>query len=155
MTLPAELVKAKSYGDIFSLVKKSVKNTLGLHRMGLMLFLGNLPLKVGAFHPLGTNDIVINRQLLGQMNSLRHKSQIFAILLHEYLHTLGYADEREVRRLTYKICQEIFGKKHETVEAALSGPWSDISEDEYGEIESDLDLELVRDFERIDIGYII
>jgi hypothetical protein len=155
LALTAELDKATSYGDIFSLVKKAVKITLGLHRMGLMLFLGNLPIKVGAFHPLGTNDIVINRRLMGHIHSLKHKSQIFAILLHEYLHTLGYTDEREVRRLTYRICQETFGEKHETVEAALSGPWADISMEDYDDIEPDLDLELVRDFERIDIGYII
>ncbi len=155
MTLTTELDKATSYGDIFSLVKKVVKLTMGLHRMGLMLLLGNLPINVGAFHPLGTNDIVINRRLLGQIYSSKHKSQVFAILLHEYLHTLGYTDEREVRRLTYRICQETFGKTHETVEAALSGPWADISMEDYDDIEPDLELELVRDFERIDIGYII
>jgi hypothetical protein len=155
LTLASELDRTTSYGDIFSLVKKVVKQTLGLHRMGLMLFLGNLPMKVGAFHPLGTNDIVINRRLLGKINSLKHKSQVFAILLHEYLHTLGYTDEREVRRLTYRICTEVFGKGHEAVEAALSGPWADISLEDYEDIEPDLDLELVRYFERIDIGYII
>jgi hypothetical protein len=155
LSLPVELVKATSYGDIFSLVKKTVKITLGLHRMGLMLFLGNLPTNICAFHPMGTNDIVINRRFLGQIKNLKQKSHIFTILLHEYLHALGFFDEREVRRLTYRICQEIFGKNHETVEAALSGPWANISEEDYEEIRPDLQLELVRDFERIDIGYII
>jgi hypothetical protein len=155
LTHPFELEKAKSYGDIFSLVKKTVKITLGLHRMGLMLFLGNLPMHIGAFHPMGTNDIVINRRFLGQVKNLKQKSHIFTILLHEYLHTLGFNEEREVRRLTYRICQEIFGKNHETVKAALTGPWANISEEDYEEIEPELQLELVRDFERIDIGYII
>jgi hypothetical protein len=155
LTISTELDKATNYGDIFSLVKKIVKQTLGVHRMGLMLYLGNLPIRVGAFHPMGTNDIVINRRLLGKINSTIHKSQIFTILLHEYLHTLGYSNESEVRKLTYKICQETFGREHHTVKAALSGPWVNISEDDYDDIESDLNLELVRDFERIDIGYII
>ena len=155
MTPPVELDQAKSYGDIFSLVKKAVKRSLELHRVGLMLYLGNLPIRVGAFHPMGTNEIVINRRLLGSTKSIKEKSQVFAILVHEYLHTLGFSDERQVRRLTYKVCSENFGKSHPAVEAALTGPWSDLTEEDFESIEPELNLELVRDFERIDSGYII
>ncbi|HEX9913725.1 MAG TPA: hypothetical protein VGB32_02310 [Candidatus Bathyarchaeia archaeon] len=152
---PVELEQARCYGDIFTLVKKAVKRSLELHRVGLMLYLGNLPIRVGAFHPMGTNDIVINRRLLGSTKSLKEKSQVFTILVHEYLHTLGFSDERQVRRLTYKVCQENFGKSHPAVEAALTGPWSDLTEEDFEEMEPELNLELVRDFERVDIGYII
>jgi hypothetical protein len=120
-----------------------------------MLYLGNLPIRVGAFHPMGTNDIVLNRRLLGSVNSLKQKSNIFAILVHEYLHSLGYTDERMVRRLTYKICQDNFGVNHPTVESAVTGPWAELSEDDYDAIEPDLNLEMVKDFERIECGYII
>lgn len=137
------------------MVKKAVKRSLGLHRVGLMMYLGNLPIRVGAFHPLGTNDIVLNRRLLGSTKSQKQKAHVFAILVHEYLHSLGFTDERRVRKLTYKVCQENFGKNHPTVDAALTGPWANLSEEDYEEIESELDLELVRDFERIDSGYII
>jgi hypothetical protein len=153
--LPVELDHARTYGDIFVLVKKAVNRTLGLHRVGLMLYLGNLPIRVGAFHPLGTNDIVLNRRLLGSTQSLKQKSNVFAILVHEYLHTLGFTDERQVRKLTYKVCQENFGKNHPTVDAALTGPWSDLSEEDFQEMEPELNLELVKDFEKIDSGYII
>ena len=34
-------------------------------------------MRVGAFHPLGTNDIVINRRLLGSVGNLKQKSNIF------------------------------------------------------------------------------
>jgi hypothetical protein len=153
--LPVELDHAQTYGDIFTLVKKAVNRTLGLHRVGLMLYLGNLPIRVGAFHPLGTNDIVLNRRLLGSTQNLKQKSNVFAILVHEYLHTLGFTDERQVRRLTFRICQENFGKNHPTVDAALTGPWSDMSEEDFEDIEPELNLELVRDFEKIDSGYII
>ena len=155
LTPPVELDHAKSYGDIFTLVKKAVKRSLELHRVGLMLYLGNLPIRVGAFHPMGTNEIVLNRRLLGSTKSLKEKSQVFAILVHEYLHTLGFSDERQVRRLTYKVCFENFGKSHPAVEAALTGPWSDLTEEDFESIEPELNLELVRDFERIDSGYII
>lgn len=120
-----------------------------------MLFLGNLPIRVGAFHPMGTNDIVINRRLLGSISNLKQKANIFAILLHEYLHTLGYSNERKVRRLTYKICQENFGKKHPVVESALTGPWAELTNEDFEEIEPELNLEMVKDFERIEGGYII
>lgn len=154
--LLVEYERAKSYGEIFALVKKAVEKSLGEHRVGLMLFLGNLPLNVGAFHPLGTNDIVLNRRLLKAVKSeQRNKAQIFSILLHEYLHTLGYTDERQVRGLTYKVCMESFGSEHPVVEAALTGPWINISSEEFEEILEGLDLELVRNFERIESGYII
>lgn len=128
---------------------------MGLHRVGLMLFLGNLPIRVGAFHPMGTNDIVINRRLLGSIISLKQKANIFAILVHEYLHTLGYSNERQVRRLTYRVCQENFSKNHPVVEAALTGPWAELTDEDFEEIEPGLNLEMVKDFERIEGGYII
>jgi len=155
MLLTTELGKAKGYGDIFAVVKKAVRHTLGEHRVGLMLYLGNLPLNVGAFHPMGTNDIVLNRRLLRSRSELDHKSHIFAILLHEYLHSLGYSDEQHVRRMTYRVCMDNFGSEHPAVQAAIRGPWADLGEEDFEEMGSELDLELVRDFERIDIGYII
>jgi hypothetical protein len=120
-----------------------------------MLYLGNLPIRVGAFHPLGTNDIVINRRLLGSVVSLKQKSNVFAILVHEYLHTFGYTDERQVRRLTHKICLDNFGRSHYVVEAALTGPWAELSHEDFQEIEPELNLEMVKDFEKVESGYII
>jgi hypothetical protein len=155
MPLMAVLEKARDYGDIFSLVKKVVKRSLSLHRVGLMLYLGNLPLSVGAFHPLGTNDLVLNRRLLKSKTGLGHKSHVFAILLHEYLHSLGFTDERQVRRLTYKLCLDNFGRQSPVVEATLTGPWVNLSEEDFDELEPELDLELVRNFEHIEGSYII
>jgi hypothetical protein len=136
-------------------VKKSVKKTLGLHRVGLMLLLGNLPLNVGAFHPMGTNEIVLNRRLMKSKTGMSERSHLFTILLHEYLHTLGFEDEEQVRRLTYKVCLENFGRGSPVVEAVLTGPWADLTEEDFDELEPELNLELVRNFERPDIGYII
>ncbi len=156
MLLSNELERAKGYSGIFALVKKAVRRSLGEHRVGLMLYLGNLPLKVGAFHPLGTNDIVVNRRLLNIAETeIKQKAYIFSILLHEYLHSLGYVDERQVRGLTYKLCVENFGREHPVVEAAVTGPWVNLSPEDFEEMADDIDLELVRDFERIDMGYII
>ena len=120
-----------------------------------MLYLGNLPMRVGAFHQMGTNDIVLNRRLLGQTRSLKEKSNVFAILVHEYLHSLGFRDERKVRRLTHKVCLENFGKSHQVVQASLTGPWAELTDEDFVEIQQELELEMVRDFERIEGGYII
>jgi hypothetical protein len=156
MLLSNELERAKGYSGIFALVKKAVRRSLGEHRVGLMLYLGNLPLRVGAFHPLGTNDIVVNRRLLNVADTeIKKKAYIFSILLHEYLHSLGYVDERQVRGLTYKVCVENFGREHPVVEAAVTGPWVNLSPEDFEEMADDMDLELVRDFEHIDMGYII
>lgn len=157
MPLSMELESAKSYGDIFALVKKAVNTSLGQHRVGLMLYLGNLPMKVGAFHPMGTNDIVLNRRLLeaAAKTEPKWKAYVFSILLHEYIHSLGYADERQVRGLTYRVSLDNFGRDHPVVEAAISGPWVDLSREAFESMGEEMDLERVPDFERIDSGYII
>ncbi len=155
ISLGQELEKAKSYGEIFTLVKKSVKKSLSQHRVGLMLLLGNLPIKVGAFHPMGTNEIVLNRKLFEDKMIPNWNSQVFAILLHEYLHTLGYTDEHQVRHMTYRVCTDNFGRQSPVAEAVVKGPWVNLSEEAFLEIEQDLNLELVRDFERFDSSYII
>jgi hypothetical protein len=136
-------------------VKRAVRKTLGLHRVGLMLLLGNLPMRVGAFHPMGTNEIVLNRRLIKTKTGISERSHVFAILLHEYLHSLGFEDEAQVRRLTYRVCLDNFGRGSPVVEAALTGPWADLSEEDFDDLEPELNLELVHNFERPDIGYII
>lgn len=158
-----ELEYCNGFGEIFSLVKKAVQKSLGEHRVGLMLYLANLPAKVGAIHYPGTNDIVLNRRLLSRISTRSmsdRRAFIFSILLHEYLHSLGYENEREVRRLVYQVCAENFGKNHYITEAAFNGPWASLSEVDIEELEN-LDaeligeLELIRDFERTNHGYII
>lgn len=159
MDFAAEFEKCKDYGDIFSLVKKAVEKSLGEHRVGLMLFLGDLPINVGAYHPLDSNEIVVNRRLINRFS--RDKSSIgwetftFSILLHEYLHTLGYVDEREVRGLVYQICVENFGENHPVTKVAITGPWVDLSREDFLELGWGLNLERVKDFERINHRYII
>ena len=117
--------------------------------------LGNLPINVGAFHPMGTNEIVLNRRLIRTKTGMSERNHVFAILLHEYLHSLGFEDEAQVHRLTYRVCLDNFGKQSPVVEAVLTGPWADLSDEDFDEMEPELNLELVRNFERPDSGYII
>jgi hypothetical protein len=159
MTFQEQIQKCRNYGDIFDVVKRAVKETIGRERVGLMLYLGNLPLRVGAFHGLGSNGIVINRRLVDLMSkSARSITEMnsftFTLLLHEYLHSLGYVGERHVRELTHKISKEVFGRDHPATVMALQLPMPRIPPSELQLRARDLELELVKDFERSNQSYI-
>jgi len=125
----SRLEKAMSYGEVWDVVKDSVAFSLNIRRGGLMLFLDDLPIQLGAYHPLGTNNIVLNRTLV-QIVEATIKSKhmvnalIYNLLLHEYLHALGEYSEAEVRRMVYEIAQKCFGQDHVVTTIALKSPWA-------------------------------
>jgi len=160
---PSNLVEAlercKDFGDVFEVVKRAVKENLGQKRVGLMLFLGDLPIHVGAFHQVGSNGIVMNRKILNLVmasakSTTELNSFIFSILLHEYLHSLGYMDERQVRKLVYQISEKSLGADHPATEMAVSGPMSMFPLREIPNNEDLGDFELIKDFERSNQTYI-
>lgn len=117
-------MEAKSFDEIFELVKRATEQYLGMHRAGLTLVLGDIPNNVGAYHELGSNTIVMNRNLLRIVEKLsnsrlRRNSYIFMILLHEYLHSLGYTNDREVRLLSRNIARDFFGGRHIAADMAI------------------------------------
>lgn len=114
---------AESFNDVFEIVKKSVEESIGLHRAGLTLVLVELPNYVGAYHQLGSNAIVMNKTLLNAVASLAKSrrecnSYTYMILLHEYLHSLGYVEEEEVRPLVNSITRKAFGEHHVAAQMA-------------------------------------
>jgi hypothetical protein len=118
-SLASELESAKDLPDIFELVKVAVRRSTGMERGGLMLGLADLgggpEGLVGAFYPVATNIIVMNKSPLQRINETDpalYKPYSFHILLHEYLHTLGIIDETATRRKAYEISAELFGKEH-------------------------------------------
>ena len=125
----SRLEKAMSYGEVWDVVKDSVAFSLNIRRSGLMLFLDDLPIQLGAYHPLGTNNIVLNRTLV-QIVEATIKSKhmvnalIYNLLLHEYLHALGEYSEAEVRRMVYEIAQKCFGEDYAVTAIALKSPWA-------------------------------
>jgi len=129
-TLPGDnkekLASAAGFDEIFEMVKKAVDQVLGIHRAGLTLVLGDIPNQVGAYHEMGSNAIVMNRNLMkivwrSTKSRQRRNSYSFMILLHEYLHTLGFADDAQVRELSRKITDAYVGKGHIAGEMAV-GP---------------------------------
>ncbi len=121
------LERAEKVGEIFQLVKDCVRHSLGRGRAGLMLGLSPLGFGsqgfIGAYHQLGSNLIVMNSSLLGSIGGeepsiLKH--YIFHLLLHEYLHSLGIAEEGRVRALTYTVSRDVLGEGHVATSIAKS-----------------------------------
>jgi len=151
------LEKCDDYSDIFELVKKAVKSTTKMYRVGLMLVLADLPTAVGAYHAIGTNTIVMNRVLIRRFKSKspKYKKEFtFLVLLHEYLHTLGFTDEAKVRALSYRVVAEYFGEDHPLSEIAERGPFSILPKTKYQIYGSEGYPELVKDFEKLNQKYI-
>ncbi len=118
------LSSAEGFDTIFEMVKAATEKRLGIHRAGLTLVLGDIPNTVGAYHEMGSNAIVMNRNILRIVERLsksksRRNSYVFMILLHEYLHSLGYTSDRQVRTLGKEITDEFLGRRHLAAEMAV------------------------------------
>jgi len=157
------LERAKSLSDIFEVVKSSVREALGMSRAGLMLGLadlGNHPQGfLGAFHPIASNVIVMNRvplRRIEETNPELYKPYAYNILLHEYLHTLGHLDEMVVQSKTYEITVACFGEKHLATQIAAdySKFFPNLVYPDVAWMPEELKIELVGDFDRSSVGYI-
>lgn len=120
------LDRCMDFACVFEQVKRVTRNRLGLSRAGLMLGLADLPEQVGAFHGVGGNLIVMNRRLLDMVvRSAENRRQIngyvFYVLLHEYLHALGFLNEMQVRHLTAGLCEKVLGVDHPATHMAKYG----------------------------------
>lgn len=159
-TLAERLDLCEDFGDVFELVKKSAERSLGQRRAGLMLYLARLPKHIGAFHTVGTNGIVMNRNTLDVVThgarSLREiNSYVYSILLHEYLHALGYVEERDVRKLVFDVSLETFGPDHPATQIASKGPSAIFPDIVLSDLPTDTpDVEVIPDIERSSHRYI-
>jgi hypothetical protein len=91
-----------------------------------------LPVQLGAYHPIGTNNIVLNRTLVQIVEATVESKRvvnalIYNLLLHEYLHALGEYSEEDVRRMVYEVAKRCFGEKHVTTVIAKRSPWALLS----------------------------
>ncbi len=156
---------AASISDIFEVVKEATWDRLNTGRAGLTCGLLAIPGEnrqfVGAFYPVGSNIIVVNKipimRILREDRSL-FRAYTFHVLLHEYLHSLGYLDEANVRTLTVDITESVFGKDHVASRIARH-PEKFLPELAYAHGEMDEEggfsgLEMVKDFDRSSINYI-
>jgi len=157
----SRLEKAQGYSEVWEIIKDTVEYSLGEHRVGMMLFLDDLPLQLGAYHPLGTNNIVLNRTLVQIVEAATQSKRlvnafVYSLLVHEYLHALGHVSEAEVRPLVYQISKDCFGDDHVVTRLAEKSPWALLRGIPLGRIEAPRRvIEIVKDFEKSDQKYII
>jgi len=150
------LENSAKYGEIWEVVKDTVEFILHRHRRGMMLFLDDLPIRLGAYHPLGTNNLVLNRTLVqiveGAIKSKRVvNALIYNLLLHEYLHALGLVSEIRVRQLVYEIARKSFGENHIATLIAEKSPWALLKGIPLETVNaSKRVMEIVKDFEKAD-----
>jgi hypothetical protein len=156
-TFDSRLDRAKDLADIFELVKDGVRARMGLSRAGLMLGvadMGGAPGQfLGGLYPVTTNVIVLNRTATKAILMNRpelYKPYVFTILLHEYLHTLGFLDEGQVRQMVYEITSALFGMHHATTWIAedISRVMPFVTPRVPIPIRQDADVELVDGFDR-------
>ncbi len=130
---------------------------LGLAELGMMS--GYF---VGAFHLLGSNIIVMNKTPLNVALISRDKrtynAYCFHLLLHEYLHSLGYIDEGEVKELVQEVCTLVLGKAHPATVMAERGIATYFPKVTYfteaSPLPESFQVELVKDFDRSNVRYI-
>jgi hypothetical protein len=150
------LETAASYAEVWQIVKESVEFSLDKRRGSMMLFLDDLPLQLGAYHPIGTNNIVLNRALVeiveASISSKRIvNALIYNLLLHEYLHALGEYSEVEVRRLVVVVAGKCFGEKHTATVIARKTPWVLLNNIPLQAVNAPKRvMQIVRDFEKTD-----
>jgi hypothetical protein len=126
----------------------------------MMLFLDDLPIQLGAYHPSGTNNIVLNRRLIHIVEAAIKSRRVvnalvYNLLLHEYLHALGKYSETEVRAFVYDVAKKCFGKEHIVTLIALKSPWALLKGIPLETVKSSKRvMEIVKDFEKAE-DYIV
>ena len=119
MDYEKELKKAKTFADIFEIVKEMVMEFLGAEQAGLMVGVTDLGIQsqgfIGAFYSLNANMIIINKKPLArilQTSPPLYNYYLFHVMLHEYIHSIGSYDESQTRQLVHEISQHYFGTGH-------------------------------------------
>ncbi len=157
------LDEAKTLADIFEVVKAIVLKSMKKSRGGLMLGmadLGNHPKGfLGGFFTVGSNVIVLNKNPLQRITETRpelYKPYAFHILLHEYIHSLGYLDEGKVNSTVYQITKDALGEEHLATQIAAGTEkfmQHLVYPDSAWKPEEDR-MELEKDFDRSSVSYI-
>lgn len=123
-----KLRDSQSLQDIFEVVKEAVWKVLRIDQAGLLLGLAELGISagavLGAYYSPDANTIVMNKTVMSRVKKLAdpllYSSYCFYILLHEYLHSCGFYDERENRQIVAALAAECFGPDHAVTKLATA-----------------------------------
>jgi len=160
MDFVKKVESAESFDQVYRLVKQLVMEKYGLRRAGMGLILADLPPDILAYHEIGSNAIVVNTHLLNAVSALTRSreavnSYIFIVLLHEYLHALGF-DEKTTRELVKEAVLSVFPFDHLAAKLATSSLYDvfpEIKNMFYTSVNSK--PVIVRDFDTDDLNYIL
>lgn len=123
----SRLGDADGLAELFDLAKQLVDEYLDRSRPGIMVGLQGLGLSpngfLGGYYVPGSNAIVLNRDVLAHVEA-NHPgyadAYAFHVLLHEYLHSLGFLDERMVRETALDISRATLGLDHPATRIAAT-----------------------------------
>jgi hypothetical protein len=125
LTPSQRLEQAADLPAVFDVVKDCVRRHLRVERAGLMLGLSNLGGNsdhlVGGFFQVAGNMIVLNKLPLHRLQETQpawYKPFAFHVLLHEYIHSIGYLTEAQTRPLVLDITRANFGEDHVATDMA-------------------------------------
>jgi hypothetical protein len=154
-----KILQLADFNQAFELVKLAVEDRFKMHRAGLSLILQGLPTKLGAYHILGSNLIIVNKRILNIIKihkSLNeYNSYLFMVLTHEYLHSLGIIDELEVRNMTYSLLASLAGENHMATKMARNQPWDLFPElSLFDDNSFEQKFEIIKNFDRTTQTYI-
>jgi hypothetical protein len=155
------LDSAASYAEVWQTVKDTVDYAFGKRRGSMMLFLDDLPLQLGAYYPVGTNNIVLNRSLVDIVEATLSDKQtvnalVYNLLLHEYLHALGELSEVEVRRQVLEVATKCFGEEHSATVLARKSPWILLKDIPFeASVAPKRIMQIVRNFEKTTDKYVV
>jgi hypothetical protein len=154
-----KILQLVDFNEAFELVKLAVEDKFKMHRAGLSLILQGLPTRLGAYHILGSNVIIVNRRILNiikiHKSLSEYNSYLFMVLTHEYLHSLGILSELEVRNMTYNLLSSLVGEHHMATKMARHQPWDLFPElGLFDDNSFDQKFEIIKNFDRTTQTYI-
>jgi hypothetical protein len=154
-----KILQLEDFNQAFELVKSAVEEKFKMHRAGLSLILQGLPTKLGAYHVLGSNLIIVNKRILGIIKIHKslgeYNSYLFMVLTHEYLHSLGIIDEIQVRKMTYTLLVSLVGEQHIATKMARHQPWDLFPElSLFNDNSFEQKFEIVKNFDKTTQSYI-
>lgn len=126
----------KKIPDIFERVKRDVKKVLNRRRAGLNLAFVNMGMSSrgfigGMFFSGGTMIIMNNKALEVLLREIKKDPDqqedialdyVYHVLMHEYLHSLGFLDEKSCRDITLFVTKKLgYPKNHPVRQMAEKG----------------------------------
>jgi hypothetical protein len=123
----------------------------------MMLFIDDLPLQIGDYYPLGTNNIVLNRSLVDIVevklkNRRMVNALVYNLLLREYPYVLEKISEKEARHQVQSAAIKCFGEDHTAKILARKSPWVLLKDIPFeAHLPPKRAMQIVHNFEKSDI----